>query len=80
MPLRKTMGEENALRYNGMLISVFEYIADNRDQISSVVAAIEAYQQFWLADAALSASMTGKPTSLMMAAPAAGNGSQAAGH
>ena len=80
VPLRKTMGEENALRYNGMLISVFEYIADNRDQISSVVAAIEAYQQFWLADAALSASMTGKPTSLMMAAPAAGNGSQAAGH
>lgn len=79
VPLRQAMGEENVLRYNGMLISVFDFIADNRDQISSVLSAIDAYQQFWLADAALSASMTGKPTNLMMAAPAAGGG-KAAGH
>ncbi len=79
VPLRKTMADENVLRYNGMLIGVFEFIADNRDQISSVVSAIDAYQQFWLADAALSASLTGKPTNLMMAAPAAGGG-EAAGH
>ncbi len=71
VPLRKTMAEENVLRYNGMLIGVFELLADTRDQISSVVTAINAYQQFWLADAALSASMTGKPTAMMMAAPAA---------
>ena len=71
VPLRKTMAEENLLRYNGMLIGVFELLADTRDQISSVVAAINAYQQFWLADAALSASVTGKPTAMMMAAPAA---------
>ncbi len=70
VPLRKTMAEENVLRYNGMLIGVFELLADTRDQISSVVTAINAYQQFWLADAALSASMTGKPTAMMMAAPA----------
>ena len=74
VPLRKTMAEENLLRYNGMLISVFELLADTRDQITSVVAAINAYQQFWLADAALSASMTGKPTAVMMAAPAAAGG------
>ena len=78
VPLRKTMAEENVLRYNGMLIGVFELLADTRDQISSVVTAINAYQQFWLADAALSASMIGKPTSLMMAAPAAGAGEKAA--
>ena len=71
VPLRKTMADENLLRYNGMLIGVFELLADTRDQISSVVTAINAYQQFWLADAALSASMIGKPTSVMMAAPAA---------
>ena len=71
VPLRKTMAEENVLRYNGMLIGVFELLADTRDQISSVVTAINAYQQFWLADAALSASMTGKPTAMMMAAPPA---------
>ena len=74
VPLRKTMAEENLLRYNGMLIGVFELLADTRDQISSVVAAINAYQQFWLADAALSASMTGKPTAVMMEAPAAAGG------
>ena len=80
VPLRKTMAEENVLRYNGMLIGVFELLADNRDQISSVIAAINAYQQFWLADAALSASLTGKPTSMTMAAPSGGGGSEAAGH
>ena len=79
VPLRKTMAEENVLLYTGMLISVFELLADTRDQISSVTAAINAYQQFWLADSALAASMTGKPTSMMMAAPAAG-GASAAGH
>ena len=73
VPLRKTMADENLLRYNGMLIGVFELLADTRDQISSVVTAITAYQQFWLADAALSASMTGRPTPVMMAAPAAGS-------
>ncbi len=76
VPLRKTMAEENVLRYNGMLIGVFELLADTRDQISSVVTAINAYQQFWLADAALSASMTGKPTPMMMAAPSAVGGGE----
>ena len=79
VPLRKTMAEENLLRYNGMLIGVFELLADNRDQIASVTAALNAYQQFWLADAALAASLTGKPTALAMAAPAASGGG-AAGH
>ena len=79
VPLRKTMAEENQLRYNGMLIGVFELLADNRDQINSVIAAINAFQQFWLADAALAASMTGKPVNTVMAAPA-NSGSQAAGH
>lgn len=80
VPLRKTMAEENILRYNGMLIGVFELLADTRDQISSVTAAINAYQQFWLADAALVASMTGKPTSMAMAAGSAARGGAEAGH
>jgi outer membrane protein TolC len=61
VPLRKTMSEENVLRYNGMLIGVFELLADTRDQIASVMAAINAQQQFWLADAAMSAVVIGKP-------------------
>lgn len=79
VPLRRAMAEENQLRYNGMLISVFELLADTRDQVSSVIAAINSYQQFWLSDAALAASLTGKPTALTMTAPTAA-GASAAGH
>ncbi|MFZ2739328.1 MAG: TolC family protein [Burkholderiaceae bacterium] len=62
VPLRKTISEENLLRYNGMLIGVFELLVDTRDQINTVRSAIAAEQQFWLADAALQASIMGKPT------------------
>jgi outer membrane protein TolC len=62
VPLRKTISEENLLRYNGMLIGVFELLADGRDQIHSVMAAIAAEQEFWLADAALQAALMGTPT------------------
>ena len=61
VPLRKTMAEENVLRYNAMLIGVFELLADTREQITSVMAAINAQQQFWLADASLSTALLGKP-------------------
>ena len=64
VPLRKAMADENVLLYNGMFISVFELLADTRDQISSVMAAINTYQQFWLADSALAASVIGKPTAM----------------
>ncbi len=64
VPLRKTIAEENVLRYNGMLIGVFELLADTREQIGSVMAAINAQQQFWLADAGLSTSLLGRPTAM----------------
>ncbi|MFZ6657414.1 TolC family protein [Undibacterium sp. TJN19] len=62
LPLRKRISTENQLRYNGMFISVFELLADSREQINSVLAAINAEQQFWLADAALQAELVGKPS------------------
>lgn len=61
VPLRKTISEENVLRYNGMLIGVFELLADHREQVGAVIAAIDAQQRFWLADAALSSSLIGQP-------------------
>ena len=67
LPLRKAISEENVLRYNGMLLGIFELLADSRDQVSSVIAAIAAEQQFWLADAALQASIVGRPTAVSMA-------------
>ena len=80
VPLRKVIAEENQLRYNGMLISVFELLADSREQVSSVIAAINAYQQFWLADAALAASTTGKPTTMAAMLMPAGSNTSQAGH
>lgn len=68
LPLRKTIADENLLRYNGMLIGVFELLAEARDQIASVQAAIAAEQQFWLADAALQAAQTGRPTTAALGA------------
>lgn len=81
IPLRKVIAEENQLRYNGMLIGVFELMADARDQVGTVMAAIDAEQQFWLADAALQASVIGRPTSTNLAATAAApGGGGGAGH
>ena len=61
VPLRKTISEENVLRYNGMLIGVFELLAEAREQIFSVVQAIDAQRDFWLADAAVQATLLGRP-------------------
>jgi len=64
IPLRKVISEENVLRYSAMLIGVFELLADSRDQIGAVISAIAAEQQFWLADAALQATLIGRPISI----------------
>ncbi|MEK9970166.1 MAG: TolC family protein [Ferrovibrio sp.] len=50
VPLRQKAGEEMVLRYNGMLVSVFDLLADARDQIADVSAALQAQRDFWLAD------------------------------
>ncbi|WP_232314062.1 TolC family protein [Ralstonia sp. A12] len=72
VPLRKTISDENLLRYNGMLIGVFDLLADARDQVGAVMAEIAAEQQFWLADAALQAELIGRPmTSAVMASSSA---------
>ncbi|HET9405237.1 MAG TPA: TolC family protein [Burkholderiales bacterium] len=60
VPLRKRISEENLLRYNGMLVSVFELLADARQQIAAVNTYIEALRDFWLAEATLQLALTGK--------------------
>jgi len=59
VPLRKRISDENLLRYNAMLASVFELLADARDQITSVTAAIEASRDFWVAETNLQTALTG---------------------
>jgi outer membrane protein TolC len=82
VPLRKRIAEENLLRYNGMLISIFELLADAREQIGSVSAAIEALRDFWLADTALQlAATTASPGSMAAPVPSAmPSGTPAGGH
>jgi outer membrane protein TolC len=59
VPLRKKISEEKLLRYNGMLISVFELLSDAREQVASVNSAINAAREFWLAETDLQSALTG---------------------
>lgn len=80
VPLRKAIAEEMLLKYNGMLVGIFELLADSREQVAAVNQALEAERDFWLAEAALRSALIGKPVAgLAMetrtsAAPAAGAG------
>ncbi len=59
VPLRRQISEEVLLRYNGMLASVFELLADSREQVAAVNGAIEAQRDFWLAESDLQMALTG---------------------
>ncbi len=59
VPLRKKISDEMLLRYNGMLIGVFELLADARDQVGSVNASIEAQRDYWIAETDLQAAING---------------------
>jgi outer membrane protein TolC len=60
VPLRKRISEEVLLRYNGMLMSVFELLADSREQVAAVNAYLEALRDFWLAESDLQMALTGR--------------------
>jgi outer membrane protein TolC len=59
VPLRKTISHEVLLRYNGMLASVFELLADAREQVASVNGAIETQRDFWIAQTELQSAING---------------------
>jgi len=82
IPLRKEISEENLLRYNGMLISVFELLTDAREQIASVTSYIEAQREFWTAEADLRLALTvgGAGGAPRRPARLPGGGSAPAGH
>jgi outer membrane protein TolC len=60
VPLRKQLSEENVLRYNGMLISVFELLTDAREQVLAVHGYIEALREYWLAQTDLQQALGGR--------------------
>jgi outer membrane protein TolC len=57
IPLRKKISDETLLRYNGMLASTFELLADAREQAGAVNAYIDALKEFWIAHATLQAAL-----------------------
>lgn len=59
VPLRKKISDEVLLRYNGMLASVFELLADSREQLASVNTAIETQRDFWIAESQLQSAVNG---------------------
>ena len=75
VPLRRRISEEVLLRYNGMLMSVFELLADSREQVGAVNGYIESLRDFWLAESDLQMALTGRSpgtaSNMRTAAPAA---------
>jgi outer membrane protein TolC len=81
VPLRKSIAEEMLLRYNGMLIGVFELLADAREQIASVNLAIEATRDFWIAESHFRQALVGgSAAGGALAAPVAAAAGGAGGH
>jgi outer membrane protein TolC len=62
IPLRKKISDETMLRYNGMLISVFELLADSREQAGAVNGYIDALKEYWLAQTNLEEALGGRLT------------------
>ncbi|MCA0174719.1 MAG: TolC family protein [Proteobacteria bacterium] len=60
VPLRKRISDENLLRYNGMFVSVFDLLADAREQVSAVAGAVEALRDHWQAQTRLQAALAGR--------------------
>ena len=71
------------LRFNGMLASAWDLLADSRAQVLAVNSTIEAQRDFWLAETDLQTTLTGTSPGAMAGATAsvgAGGGDAAAGH
>lgn len=60
LPLRARIAEENLLRYNGMLIGVWDLLADARQRVQGMQAASQALRDFWIAETNLKLALNGK--------------------
>jgi outer membrane protein TolC len=79
VPLRKRISEEVLLRYNGMLMSVFELLADSREQVAAVNGYIESLRDFWIAESDLQMAMTGRSPGATQATRSAAPAAAASG-
>lgn len=61
--------DEMVLRYNGMLTSIFEVLADSHARTQSANATVNAQRDFWLAHADLQALLAGAPGEALKETP-----------
>jgi outer membrane protein, multidrug efflux system len=81
LPLRKFINEQTLLRYNGMLVGVFDLIADTRTNIAAATSSIEALRDFWLIESDLLLSLSGtSPGGVSAMNSSAASGGEAKGH
>jgi outer membrane protein TolC len=59
LPLRKIISEEMQLRFSSMQVDVFALLAEARQRIAGLRAAIEAKREFWLAQSELKTAVNG---------------------
>lgn len=59
VPLRKIISDETLLRYNAMLIDVFDLLIEARQRLAANSQAIEAQRDFWLASVDMHVAVTG---------------------
>ncbi len=57
LPLRRQISAEVLLRYNGMLVDVFELLIEERERISANIASLDALRDYHLAIADLQAAL-----------------------
>lgn len=50
LPLQDYINEQELLRYNGMLISVFDLLANARRALNTRIEAVDRLRDYWLAD------------------------------
>ena len=80
VPLRKRISEEQLLRYNAMFASVFDLLADAREQITTVNSYVQAQRDFWVAQAELDLVRYGPVSPSQKTVAAAPISTQAKGH
>src|SRR5712664_2834346 len=59
VPLRDIISDESRLRFSSMQIDVFTLLAEGRQRIASLRAALDAQREFWLAQSELQTAVNG---------------------
>jgi outer membrane protein TolC len=57
IPVQQKISDETLLRYNGMLLSTFDVLAQAKQQVAATESGMLALRDFWLADAQLNSAL-----------------------